>query len=92
MESTVCSYIKGGSGSVCSGSPWEFNAPDEGYLTSKETELPEMIHSAWKELECPICMEVGLMPIFLNIFHVSHVRADWHFQHKLAQISPIFPI
>ena len=40
-------------------SPWELSTPDEGYLTSKETELPEMINSACKELECPICYEVG---------------------------------
>ena len=32
-----------------------------GYLTSnKETELPDMINSARRELECPICLEVRI--------------------------------
>lgn len=71
--------IQGGGGSVCSGSPWEFSTTDEGYLTSKETELPEMIHSAWKELECPICMEVGIRENdqkenVLSLFSVGVVR------------------
>ncbi len=38
-----------------------------GYLTSnKETELPDMINSARRELECPICLEVApyQIPLF----------------------------
>merc|ERR1711874_382306 len=36
---------------------WEWNVPDEGYCTGKDHELPEIIDSARKELECPICMD-----------------------------------
>jgi hypothetical protein len=77
---------QGGGGSVCSSSPWEFGAPDEGYLTSaapdegyltsKETELPEMIHSAWKELECPICMEVMAPPSRIWQCKMGHVICE----------------
>lgn len=53
----------GTSGSVASVSPWDPSTPDEGYLTSnKETELPDMISSARRELECPVCMEVMAPP------------------------------
>ncbi|XP_023348120.1 uncharacterized protein LOC111716847 [Eurytemora carolleeae] len=67
---------QGGGGSVCSGSPWEFSTTDEGYLTSKETELPEMIHSAWKELECPICMEVMAPPSRIWQCKMGHVICE----------------
>ena len=41
---------------------WEWTVPDEGYCTGKDHELPEMIDSARKELECPICMEIMAPP------------------------------
>lgn len=41
---------------------WEWNVPDEGYCTGKDHELPEIIDSARKELECPICMDIMAPP------------------------------
>jgi len=65
-----------GGGSTSSVSPWEPNTPDEGYLTSKETELPEIIHSACKELECPICMEVMAPPSRIWQCKMGHVICE----------------
>jgi len=56
------------------GSPWE--GADEGYLTSKEAELPEMITSACKELECPICMEVMAPPSRIWQCKMGHVICE----------------
>jgi len=67
---------QGGGGSVSSVSPWELTTPDEGYLTSKETELPEMINSACKELECPICYEVMCPPSRIWQCKMGHVICE----------------
>jgi len=75
---------QGGGGSASSVSPWELSTPDEGYLTSKETELPEMINSACKELECPICYEVMAPPSRIWQCKMGHVICEtckekvWH--------------
>jgi len=61
-----------------SSSPWDTGTgtPDEGYLTSKDTELPEIIHSTCKELECPICMEVMAPPSRIWQCKMGHVICE----------------
>jgi len=58
MELPNCETMSDSSGP----SLWEWTVPDEGYCTGKDHELPEIIDSARKELECPICMEVMAPP------------------------------
>merc|ERR1712233_235883 len=48
----------------------------EGYCTGKDGELPEMIDSARKELECPICMEVMAPPSRIWQCKVGHVICE----------------
>ena len=55
---------------------WEWTVPDEGYLTGKDHELPEMIDSARKELECPICMEIMAPPSRIFQCKVGHVICE----------------
>merc|ERR1719483_189897 len=50
IELPSCETLSDSSGP----SLWEWTVPDEGYCTGKDGELPEMIDSARKELECPI--------------------------------------
>merc|ERR550519_2555038 len=49
IEQPSCETLSDSSGP----SLWEWTVPDEGYCTGKDGELPEMIDSARKELECP---------------------------------------
>ena len=57
-------------------SVWEWTVPDEGYLTGKDAELPEMIDSARKELECPICMEIMAPPSRIFQCKQGHVICE----------------
>jgi hypothetical protein len=61
-----------------SSSPWETGSatPDEGYLTSKDQELPQIINSTCKELECPICMEVMAPPSRIWQCKMGHVICE----------------
>jgi len=55
---------------------WEWNVPDEGYCTGKDHELPEIIDSARKELECPICMDIMAPPSRIWQCKVGHVICE----------------
>jgi len=68
----VCETMSDSSGP----SLWEWTVPDEGYCTNKDTELPEMIDSARKELECPICMEIMAPPSRIWQCKVGHVICE----------------
>jgi len=55
---------------------WEWTVPDEGYCTGKDHELPEIIDSARKELECPICMDIMAPPSRIWQCKVGHVICE----------------
>jgi len=55
---------------------WDWNVPDEGYSTGKDGELPLMIDSARKELECPICYEIMAPPLRIWQCKVGHVICE----------------
>jgi len=55
---------------------WDWTVPDEGYCTGKDGELPLMIDSARKELECPICMELMAPPSRIWQCKVGHVICE----------------
>merc|ERR1711902_216455 len=72
MEIPNCETMSDSSGP----SLWEWTVPDEGYCTGKDHELPEIIDSARKELECPICMEVMAPPSKIWQCKVGHVICE----------------
>jgi len=72
IELPSCETLSDSSGP----SLWEWTVPDEGYCTGKDGELPEMIDSARKELECPICMEVMAPPSRIWQCKVGHVICE----------------
>jgi len=72
IEQPSCETLSDSSGP----SLWEWTVPDEGYCTGKDGELPEMIDSARKELECPICMEVMAPPSRIWQCKVGHVICE----------------
>merc|ERR1711862_493455 len=72
MELPNCETMSDSSGP----SLWEWTVPDEGYCTGKDHELPEIIDSARKELECPICMEVMAPPSKIWQCKVGHVICE----------------
>jgi len=57
---------------------WEWTVPDEGYCTGSTApgEVPLMVDSARKELECPICMEVMMPPARIWQCKVGHVICE----------------
>lgn len=55
---------------------WDWNVPDEGYCTGKDGELPLMIDSARKELECPICYEIMAPPSRIWQCRQGHVICE----------------
>lgn len=57
---------------------WEWTVPDEGYCTGSTApgEVPVMVDSARKELECPICMEVMMPPARIWQCKVGHVICE----------------
>jgi len=57
---------------------WEWTVPDEGYCTGSAApgEVPVMVDSARKELECPICMEVMMPPARIWQCKVGHVICE----------------
>jgi len=56
---------------------WDWTVPDEGYCTGgKDGELPLMIDSARKELECPICTEVMAPPSRIWQCKAGHVICE----------------
>jgi len=61
--------------------------PDEGYCTGKDNELPEMIDSARKELECPICMEIMAPPSRIWQCKVGHVICELCKERVKKQMS-----
>jgi len=72
IELPSCETLSDSSGP----SLWEWTVPDEGYCTGKDGELPEMIDSARKELECPICMEVMAPPSRIWQCNAGHVICE----------------
>jgi len=66
---------------------WEWTVPDEGYCTGKDNELPEMIDSARKELECPICMEIMAPPSRIWQCKVGHVICELCKERVKKQMS-----
>lgn len=74
MELPSCESLSDSSGP----SLWEWTVPDEGYCTGSTVpgEVPVMIDSARKELECPICMEVMMPPARIWQCKVGHVICE----------------
>jgi len=74
MELPSCESLSDSSGP----SLWEWTVPDEGYCTGSAAagEVPVMLDSARKELECPICMEVMMPPARIWQCKVGHVICE----------------
>merc|ERR1711862_193415 len=88
MELPNCETMSDSSGP----SLWEWTVPDEGYCTGKDHELPEIIDSARKELECPICMEVMAPPSKIWQCKVGHVICEDCKERVKKQTSTTTPV